>query len=202
MRLLSILIGYLCGCFLTAEAVARCKTGRHAFEIGTGNPGMANIARTLGAKWAAATLLGDILKTALPCMLCRFLLFPSLGRVAILYAGVGAALGHAFPFWNRFRGGRSVAVTCSYLILFSPLWGVAAELAGLGAVLATGYLAAGALLIPSLYLLPAFLLYGREAGLVVLAGTALTFFLHRDSIRRLAGKMEKKEDLLAKLKNR
>jgi glycerol-3-phosphate acyltransferase PlsY len=195
---LCVLIGYLCGCFLTAEAVARCKTGRRAFEIGTGNPGMANIARTLGVKWAAVTLLGDVLKTALPCLLCRYFLFPSLGRVAVLYAGVGAALGHAFPFWNRLRGGRSVAVTCSYLILFSPLWGVAAELAGLGAVVLTGYLSVGALLIPSLYLLPAFLIYGREAGLVTLAGAALTFFLHRDSIRRLAGKTERKEDLATK----
>lgn len=202
MRLLSILIGYLCGCFLTAEVVARCKTGKRAFDIGTGNPGMANIARTLGVRWAAATLLGDILKTALPCLLCRYLLFSSLGRVAVLYAGVGAALGHAFPFWNQFRGGRSVAVTCSYLVLFSPLWGVLIELAGLGAVVLTGYLAVGALLIPSLYLLPAFLIYGREAGLVSLAGTALMFFLHRDSLRRLAGKTEGKEDLRTKLKNR
>lgn len=202
MRFLCILIGYLFGCFLTAEIVTRYKTGKRVFEMGSGNPGMANIALSLGIKCAAVTLLGDILKTALACLLCRFVFFPPLGRVAVLYAGFGAALGHGFPFWHSFRGGRSVTVTCSYLILFSSLWGIFAELLGLGAVLATGYLAAGALLIPCLFLLPAFLLYGFESGIVVLAGTALMFVLHIDSLKRIARGTEKKVDLLSKIRRR
>lgn len=81
MRFLCIVIGYLCGCFLTADAVARHKTGKSAFAIGTGNPGMANILEQFGVKWAAATLLGDVLKTVLPCLLCRYLLFKSPGSI-------------------------------------------------------------------------------------------------------------------------
>jgi len=202
MRFSCILIGYLCGCFLTANIVARHKAGKSAFEIGSGNPGMANIGGLFGIKCAAATLLGDILKTALPCMLCRHILFPSLGRISILYVGLGTALGHGFPFWNKFRGGRSVAVTCTYLVLFSPLWGIVVELAGLCAEMATGYPAVGALAIPSLYLIPLFWKYGSEAGFVSLAGTVLLFLLHRDSLWRIAHKTEKKVDLLEKLKNR
>lgn len=198
MRLLCIAIGYLCGCFLTAEVVVRHKTGNTAWEIGSGNPGMANIYGLFGPKWAAVTLLGDILKTVLPCMACRFLLFPRLGQTAILYAGLGAALGHGFPFWHRFRGGRSVAVTCTYMILFSPLWGSIAALAGLFLVIATRYLAVGALAIPTLWLLPVFLQNGTEAGLVALAGTALLFILHRDSIDRIIHRTEKKTRLFAK----
>ncbi len=200
MRFLCIVIGYLCGCFLTADAVARHKTGKSAFAIGTGNPGMANILEQFGVKWAAATLLGDVLKTVLPCLLCRYLLFKSLGPSAILYAGLGAALGHAFPFWHRFQGGRSVAVICTYIVLFSPGWGLLANLAGLFIVVLTGYLAFGALSIPTLFLIPVFLDFGLEAGLVALAGVALIFFLHRDSIRRIANKVEKKADLLAKFR--
>ena len=202
MRVYCVLIGYLFGCFLTAEAVARCKTGKSARGAGSGNPGMANIARLLGPKWAAVTLFGDVLKTALPCMLCRYVFFPPLGRMAVLYAGLGAALGHGFPFWNRFRGGKSVAVTCSYIVFFSPFWGIPAELLGLLAVALTGYLAVGALLIPLLYLIPVFFVYGTEAGLAVSAGTALLFLLHRDSLRRLAQGTEKKSDLFMRRKKR
>ncbi|MDF1494076.1 glycerol-3-phosphate acyltransferase [Caproiciproducens sp. CPB-2] len=198
MQFLCIVIGYLCGCLLTADVVARYKTGKSAFKIGTGNPGMANILEQLGAKWAAITLLGDVFKTVLPCLLCRYLLFKSLGPSAILYAGLGTALGHGFPFWHKFRGGRSVAVICMYIVLLSPLWGLIANLTGLCIVIATGYLALGALAIPTLFLIPVFLNFGLEAGFVALAGVALVFFLHRDSIRRIANKVEKKVDLLAK----
>ncbi|WP_326974521.1 glycerol-3-phosphate acyltransferase [Caproicibacter sp. BJN0012] len=200
MRLLCIIIGYLCGCLLTADTVARHKTSKSVFAIGTGNPGMANILKLLGVKWAAVTLLGDVLKTVLPCVLCRYLLFGSLGQSAVLYAGLGVALGHGLPFWHRFRGGRGVAVICTYIVLFSPTWGLLANLAGLFIVIAAGYLAFGALAIPSLFLIPVFLNFGLEAGLVALAGVALIFFLHRDSIRRIANKVEKKVGLLAKFK--
>ena len=194
-RFLCAAVGYLCGCFLTADAVARRKAGKSAFDIGSGNPGMANIGHVFGARWAAVTLAGDVFKTVSACLLCRFILFPKLGGMAILYAGVGAALGHGYPFWHRFRGGRSVAVSCTYLILFSPLLGAAAELAGLCAVVLTGYLSVGTMLIPLLYLYPAFRFYGLEAGLVCLAGAAVTFLRNRDSLLRLIRGTEPKTSL-------
>lgn len=201
MRFLCVMAGYCCGCFLTAEAVSRWKAGKRACEIGSGNPGTANIGSLYGKKWAAVTLLGDVLKTVLPCMSCRYLFFPQLGGIAILYAGLGAALGHGFPFWNKFHGGRSVAVFCTYLILFAPVEGMIVELIGLCFVIATKYLALGALAIPIFFLFPAFR-YGTESGFVFLAGAALLFFLHRDSIGRIAHGTEKKTDLLALLKRR
>lgn len=200
MSFLCVVVGYFCGCFLTAELVVRRKTGRSVFEAGSKNPGTANVVGLLGLKWGAVTLFGDIFKTFVPCVLCRYVLFPSLGRMATLCAGVGAALGHGFPFWNKFRGGRSVAVTCTYLVLFSPLWGILANLAGLCVRAATGYPAAGALAIPVFCLLPAFRIYGAAAGCAVLAGTALLFFLHRDSLWRMAHGTEKRTSLLAELK--
>jgi acyl phosphate:glycerol-3-phosphate acyltransferase len=200
MRFLCIVIGYLFGCFLIADFVARSKTGKSVFEIGTGNPGTANIWEQFGVKWAAVTLLGDFLKTVLPCVLCGYLLFRPLGQPAILYTGLGVALGHGFPFWHEFRGGRGVAVTCTYIVLFPPLWGLLSNLAGLCVVIATGYLAFGALVIPGLFLILVFLNFSLEAGLVALAGAALIVILHRDSIRRIANRAEKKVDLLAKFK--
>lgn len=200
MRFLCMMTGYLFGCFLTAEIVVRRKTGKSVFEMGTKNPGTANVTGLLGLKWGAVTLLGDIFKTIFACALCRYVLFPSLGRMAILYAGIGAAAGHGFPFWNKFRGGRSVAVTCTYLFLFSPFWGLLANIAGLCVRLATGYPAAGALAIPALCLAPVFRIDGTAAGRAVLAGTALLWFLHRDSLWRIVHKTEKKSSLLNDLK--
>ena len=55
-RLLCLLLGYLCGCFLTAELVARARTGKSAAALGTGNPGMANLAHELGKGWGAVVL--------------------------------------------------------------------------------------------------------------------------------------------------
>ena len=91
-RLLCLLLGYLCGCFLTAELVARARTGKSAAALGTGNPGMANLAHELGKGWGAVVLAGDIAKTALAFGLCRAL-FPALGGLSGLWAGLGAVLG-------------------------------------------------------------------------------------------------------------
>ena len=121
-RLLCLLLGYLCGCFLTAELVARARTGKSAAALGTGNPGMANLAHELGKGWGAVVLAGDIAKTALAFGLCRAL-FPALGGLSGLWAGLGAVLGHNFPLWRGFRGGKGVAVTCAALILSPPCGG-------------------------------------------------------------------------------
>ncbi len=185
-RIVCLLIGYLCGCFLTAEVVARVRTGKKAGSIGSGNPGAANMASHLGVGWGALTLLGDIAKTALACFLCRYLLFPAVGQVAILYAGLGAAVGHNYPFWNRFHGGKGIAVTCSFLVFFSPLWGLAACLAGLLVVVLSGYLYVGALAIPVLFLVPAFLVYGVEAGMLVVVAVLLMLVRALPEYRRIA----------------
>ena len=190
-RILCLAIGYFCGCFLTAEVVARRRTGHGAAALGSGNPGMANIASTLGVKSGAAVLLGDVLKTALACGLCGLVLFPALGRTAVLYAGLGAVLGHNFPFWKRFKGGKGVAVTCAALVFFSPLGGVASGLLGLLAVVLTGYLPVGAVLIPAAAIIPVFWFYGAEHGLLVTALTLIMLSRHYDGLLRAIHGQEK-----------
>lgn len=192
-RTACVLIGYICGCLLTAEAVAKWRTGGSARGLGTGNPGMANITAELGVKWGAVVLAGDVIKTALACFLCRLALYPDLGVLAVLYAGLGAALGHNFPFWKGFHGGKGVAVTCTFLILAAPFWGVASCLVGLGVVLLSGYLPLGAVLIPAVFLTPAVLCIGPEAGILVLLAALLMLSRHYRGLGRiLRGEEEKK----------
>ena len=185
-RTVCLIIGYLFGCFLTGELVARCRTGGSAAQVGTGNPGMANLAHELGLGWGMLVLLGDILKTALACLAVWLLFEPVLGRLALLWACLGAVLGHNFPFWRRFRGGKGVAVTCAGLILYSPLWGTAACLTGLGVTVITGWLPLGAVVIPIVFLPLAILFHSWEAGALTLALTALMVSCHYHGLGRIA----------------
>ena len=130
----SLAVGYVCGSFLTAELVSRHVSGKSAFDVGQGNPGMANIGATFGTRWAAVTLAGDIAKTALAFAVAR-VLFPADAEVAGTVAVVGATLGHVFPAWHRFRGGKGVATTCAGIILMTPMAGGAAAVVGLLVVL-------------------------------------------------------------------
>lgn len=184
-RLICLLTGYAFGCFLTGELVARRRTGAGADRLGTGNPGMANLAHELGLGWGLLVLLGDVLKTALACLIAWLLSGATLGRLALLWTCLGAVLGHNFPFWQRFQGGKGVAVTCAGLILYAPLWGTAACFTGLGVTLATGWLPLGAVVIPAVFLPLACLFHGGEAGVLAAALTGLMVSRHYHGLRRI-----------------
>ena len=128
LRILCLLVGYLLGSFLTAECIARRLTGRSARDLGSGNPGMANIMATLGKGPGFAVLAGDVAKTVLACGLCWLLAGPVLGHTALLYAGAGAISGHNYSLWNKGWGGKGVAVTCAWLILYLPVTGALCSL--------------------------------------------------------------------------
>ena len=106
LRILCLLVGYLLGSFLAAECIARRLTGRSARDLGSGNPGMANIMATLGKGPGFAVLAGDVAKTVLACGLCWLLAGPVLGHTALLYAGAGAISGHNYSLWHKGCGGK------------------------------------------------------------------------------------------------
>lgn len=141
LRGLCLLAGYLFGGFLTAEVVARCTAGVSARDIGTGNPGMANIATHLGKKAGLLVLAGDVIKTAAACWFCHQLA-PELGPTALLYGG-------------------------------------------LGAVLLTGYLPVGAVLIAALAVPVGCLQYGTEAGAVLALNAVIMVTRHWAGLQRI-----------------
>ncbi len=200
---LCLLIGYGFGCVLTAAILIRCRTGRSVSEFGTGNPGMANVMRIFGFRAGAAVLIGDLLKTAAACLLCCLLFGRAsfagdgIGQLAVLWAGLGAVLGHNWPFWRRFRGGKGVAVTCLVIVLFSPLWGAVSDVAGMLAVFLTGYLPLGAVVIVLLFLVFALLFHGTQAAILALAIALIMVSRHWPGlIRVLHGTEEKNAQLL------
>lgn len=192
LRIVCLLVGYLLGSFLTAEAVARRLTGQSARNLGSGNPGMANIMATLGKGPGFAVLAGDILKTVAACALCWGIAAPALGHTALLYAGAGAVVGHNYSLWHKGWGGKGVAVTCTWLILYLPVTGALCCLAGGLTVLALGWLPLGAVLIPVLAVPLGFVQYGAESGVVLLLAAAMMFWRHKNGLRRIFSGQEKR----------
>lgn len=199
-RFASIVIGYFFGCLLTGELVVRIKTGRSASEFGSGNPGMANVMRVFGFKTGILVLAGDLLKTIAACLLCLFLFGgnrlsdPGLavGQIAALWAGLGAVLGHNWPFWRNFSGGKGVAVTCMAIFIFSPLWGLLSDLAGMMVVLTTGFLPLGAVVITALFAVFCFFFCTKEAALLALILAVIMLSRHFRGLIRVIRGQEKR----------
>jgi glycerol-3-phosphate acyltransferase PlsY len=181
-RIASLGMGYVFGSFLTAEVVARKLAHKSAFELGVGNPGMANIGHELGAKAAATVLAGDILKTLAAWLVARAA-FPAEADVAGIWAGLGATLGHNYPAWHSFKGGKGVTTTCSAIILANPILGGISSLVGVASVIFGGYLCVGAVSITGSYLM-LILLFDRSVDRIFSASvlTILMLFAHHAAI--------------------
>ena len=117
MRIISLLIGYGCGLFQTSYIYGRMK-GIDIREKGSGNAGTTNALRTLGKKAGIIVMVGDILKCILAAVIV-WLLFgrnhPELDYLLRTWAGFGCIMGHNYPFYMGFRGGKGVACTAGFI---------------------------------------------------------------------------------------
>lgn len=121
-RLICLLIGYILGMFQTAYIYGRMH-GIDIREHGSGNAGTTNTLRVLGKKAGIIVLLGDILKCFLAVQIAKLLFAKSCQEMMPLlelYAGAGAVLGHNFPFYLKFRGGKGIAATAG--LVFALPW--------------------------------------------------------------------------------
>lgn len=176
-RVICLVIGYLFGSFLTAEVIAQAWAHTSIFKLGDGNPGMANLGHELGTKAAIICLAGDILKTVAAVLTARAL-FPDMGILATAWAGLGTTLGHCFPFWHHFRGGKGVTTISSTIILMSPLWGILAGVVSVVTIVLTGYLSVGALAGIIFFTCAMFVTMPLECGLISLVFVALELYCH------------------------
>lgn len=202
-RILSILIGYCFGCVLTAELVARKFAGKPVSEIGeTGNPGMANIMINLGFVPGIITLLGDLVKCLIAMTISCLLFREKPGWIVTLYAGFGCTLGHDFPFWRRFRGGKGVAVSSITFFIFSPLWGLLANIAGMLVAFITQHLNIAGPVIPLFFTLFMFLKGEVEAGILGVVFSLLSIFCNLPTIIGIFNGTTSKTDVLGAIKKK
>ena len=199
-RIICLVIGYVCGLLQTGYLVGRMNHIDIRKE-GSGNAGSTNAVRVMGWKAGAITFAGDVLKCVAAVVIAR-VLFKDSECVPLLamYAGMGATLGHNFPFYLKFKGGKGIAVLAGLVV--STGWElVPIPLAAfLIAVLMTRYISLGSLLASSMFFLEVVVFgqlgwfhmsFNYRIELYVLTGILmiLAWVRHKDNIKRLmAGK--------------
>ena len=112
-RLVCLLIGYIFGLFQTGYFYGKTQ-GVDIRKMGSGNAGSTNALRTMGIKAGMITLLGDCFKCVIAVLVVRGIYGQSHADILpllSLYTGFGAVLGHNFPFYLKFKGGKGIAVT-------------------------------------------------------------------------------------------
>ncbi|KFI29485.1 glycerol-3-phosphate acyltransferase [Haematobacter missouriensis] len=179
--IVTAVLAYLVGSIPFGLLLARAMGLGNLRKIGSGNIGATNVLRTGNKKAAALTLLLDAVKGAVPVLLARILL----GEDAAQVAGLAAFLGHLFPVWIGFRGGKGVATFLGVVLALAWPVGVAACVAWLVVAYATRYSSLSALVAAALSPVWAWVLgYQQMVGLILLL-VVLIFLRHHENITRL-----------------
>jgi glycerol-3-phosphate acyltransferase PlsY len=197
--LLCFLVGYAFGCILTGEILGKIY-GVNLKQHGSGNVGTTNALRTMGPAAGAITFLGDVAKTIIPIVLMKLLLvgFPISPHLIALYTGLGAVMGHNFPFYMKFQGGKGMAATAGMILAFADIRIIAICLAVFViSVAVTKYVSLGSLLVNLCFPLGIAIFYhGKPEFLhMLILGLifpALSIFKHRENIKRLLNGTERK----------
>ncbi len=204
-RLVCLLIGYVFGLFQTAYIIGKA----HGIDIrnyGSGNSGTTNMMRTMGTKAGLWTFAGDCLKCIAAVIVVRLLFSAQYADILPLltfYAAAGVILGHNYPFYLGFRGGKGIAATAGLVLSFNPIMAVLGIIVFFTIFFTTHYVSLGSLLVYvgiviELPILGQMGLLGmdqahlNELYIVALALAALAFWKHRGNIQRLLGGTERK----------
>lgn len=212
-RLFCILIGYVFGLFQTAFIYGKM----HGIDIrqhGSGNAGTTNTLRVLGTKAGLIVLAGDIIKCILAVVICGALfgtLHPEELYLLKLYAAAGAILGHNFPFYLKFKGGKGIAATAGLVLSFHPTFIPVGVVLFFGAFLLTHYVSLGSLLVYAGIMIQ-MVVSGKlglfhtnqailnEMYIITAFLTIMAYYKHRENIKRLIKGEERKTYLLKKNK--
>ncbi len=179
--LLAALMGYLFGSIPFGLILTRAAGLGDIRNIGSGNIGATNVLRTGNKKVAAATLVLDALKAVVPILIARYFW----GEDAARLAALGAFLGHCFPVWLGFKGGKGVAVMIGSLLALS--WPVGLIFCAVWLLIAFARKMSSLAALTAAATAPvfAYVLGSERLALVVLGLALLLFFQHRENIARL-----------------
>jgi glycerol-3-phosphate acyltransferase PlsY len=186
------LLGYFVGSLPLGFLIARGWRGIDLRHVGSGNVGAANVYRTAGRWLGVLVLLVDVAKGAVSALLARALLSPSHEHAEAL-AGLAAIVGHIYPIWLRFAGGKGVAVAIGVFSVLAPLATAIAAGVFLAATWITRYVSLGSIL--ATVTLPAIEWSRGAPEAVSMAATSaavLILFRHRGNIARLVRGTERR----------
>jgi len=188
--MLMLVIGYMCGSISSAIVICRLLGHADPRTVGSHNPGTTNVLRLYGKSAAIMTLVGDVAKGALPVVIAERLGFSA---TAVALAGLGAFLGHLYPVYFGFVGGKGVATLIGVLLGFNPLLGIAFMLTWIAVALLTRYSSLSALTATALAPVCALWLKTPLPVIGAIAAmSALVYWRHRANIRKLIDGSEDK----------
>lgn len=206
--LIFLIIGYFFGCFSTGYIVGR-MSGHDIQSEGSGNIGTTNALRTMGAKGGALTFGGDLLKAFIPTLVVRFVFCPWMGYSAemtcfmTLVIGLGVVIGHNFPFYLHFKGGKGIAVSAAVIVAAFSNSATGWIMIGIGllvfivVVAATRYVSLGSLIVVWYFPIYTTIMYRETPLYFAILGVSLLFTLlayvkHSGNIKRLLNGTERK----------
>ena len=208
-RIICLIIGYVFGLFQTAYIYGKAH-GVDIRQMGSGNAGTTNTLRVFGTKAGLIVFLGDVLKCAGAVTVVRFVYGSSeIAYLLMIYAGAGAILGHNFPFYMHFRGGKGIAATAGLILALHPAFIPVGIVLFSAAFFTTHYVSLGSLLVYAGFLIELVVLgqmgvfgMGQNALYEMYAVgvflTAMAYIKHRANIVRLLNGEERKTYLSKK----
>lgn len=202
-RLICLAIGYVFGMFQTGYFYGKMNH-IDIRNFGSGNAGTTNTLRTLGWKAGAITFVGDCLKCVLAVAIVKVLFAEnSVVDLYAMYAGLGVVLGHNYPCYLGFKGGKGIAATAGLVLATNPVMFLSIATLFILIVVITKYVSLGSLVIMILFAIEVFV-YGLHGGfalahaelvelyVITLILVGLAFWRHRANIKRLMSGTENK----------
>lgn len=207
--LITIFAAYFLGSINSAIIVSKTLYHDDVRKHGSGNPGLTNMLRTYGKGGAGLTLLGDMLKTAIAIFISGILFgFNYVGAISTgegfcYVAGLFAVIGHVFPIYYKFKGGKGVLSTATMVLILSPIPFAILFLIFAGIVAASKYVSLGSVSTAVLYPVVlhgyfVFVFSNAEKSLPGLAALAsitiaiLVVWCHRGNLQRISDRTERK----------
>lgn len=207
-RIICLAIGYVFGLFQTGYIYGRLNH-IDIRDYGSGNAGTTNVMRTLGKKAGIITYLGDAFKAIICTIVVHFVFGkgnPEIEFLLVLYAGLGVILGHNFPFYLKFRGGKGIATTSGVvcaLLFYNWMLVVLALVTFALVTFISKYVSLGSLVMVTGFFIE-FVAFGQagminvlpahlpEAYVIVFIIMALAYIRHKENIKRLIAGNERK----------
>jgi len=188
MQVIVVIIAYLLGSIPFGYLIVRRKIGADIRQTGSGGTGATNVSRRAGKAAGVLTLLLDAAKGCAAVMIARVI---SGDESVIAAAAIAALVGHIFPVWLRFRGGKGVATGVGIFLMLAPVALLCAGVIFIAIVVTTRYVSLGS--ITAAVLIPLFIwLHSglQPAFTASIVAAALIVFAHRGNIKRLASRTE------------
>ncbi|MEX0786425.1 MAG: glycerol-3-phosphate 1-O-acyltransferase PlsY [Dehalococcoidia bacterium] len=187
-------MGYGIGSIPTGLIVGRVARGIDIREFGSGKTGFTNVLRTVGARWGVVALIGDLAKGVVPVVIARLI---SDEPYVVAVTGLAVAVGHDWPLFAGFRGGRGVAASYGVLLGMNPIASLAMLPVAAGLVATTrimSVMTVGMAPVAAVVfvVLAALEIHPWAYAVYAVIGAALLIVLHRENIERLLAGTEPK----------